>query len=678
MANIDNLEIKIGAQAKTASNAIDNLCNKLGRLSASLGAVNTGSITGMANGVNRLASAMTNMKSVGTADFTRAAKGIEKMASIDTASLNRAASSLGQIGKSLNGLSGMSAASRNLADLSKGIAQLGYKSSTQAIQNIPKLATAMKQLMSELSTAPRVSQNLIDMTNALAKLSRTGASAGKAANSLKSSLISYSGSAKGSKLSTFSLAASIGKLYASYWMLIRAAGKLKDAVNLASDLTEVQNVVDTTFGAMTGKVEEYAKKSIETLGMSELSFKTYASQFQAMGSAMGIGTSQIAKANDFLQKTTNGYVGASDSLADVSLNLTLSPYMAVYLQGVLDGSRFKPVSKQPLVQTVPTTMDGYYYMLVGIAYASDTIMLQAEHPIYRNLGGKFQKMGATADETILQWCKNNDLTYIDGGKIYAKSVTSQEIDTEELFAQKISATNMSITGESQVAGFHISGNQLYTLNGTRGELYFGESDDNLNLIEIKEFISGSGYDTYFSVDNVGQVSCNELTVQNGGNANIGGKITADSIVSAKVMTANDRQKDNYEWKNVDTVNNSLTAALVVDPYTAEVHMRNLPKGEFDLENSNGWYRYGKRTFIKLNGEFVGAVESCPYPPQGNTVYQWVMLLNVSEGTWWPGFMEITMDGSVSFRTVTALGVTELFECTGTGFRVYGYIDFFNG
>ena len=322
MANIDNLEIKISAQAKTASNAIDNLCNKLGRLSASLGSVNTGSISGMANGVNRLASAMSNMKKVGTADFTRTAKGIEKMSAVDTAALNRAASSIGQIGKSLNTLSGMGAASKNLSDLAKGIAQLGYKSSTQAIQNIPKLATAMKQLMTELSKAPRVSQNLIDMTNALAKLSRTGSSAGKAANSLKSSLTSYSGSVKSSKLSTFSLASAIGRLYASYWMVIRAAGKLKDAVNLASDLTEVQNVVDTTFGAMTGKVEEYAKKSIETLGMSELSFKTYASQFQAMGSAMGIGTSQIAKANDFLQKTTDGYVGASDSLADVSLNLT--------------------------------------------------------------------------------------------------------------------------------------------------------------------------------------------------------------------------------------------------------------------------------------------------------------------------------------------------------------------
>lgn len=322
MANIDNLEVKISAQAKTASNAIDNLCNKLGRLSASLGSVNTGSISGMANGVNRLASAMANMKSVGTADFTRTAKGIEKMSAVDTATLNRAASAIGQLGKSISVLSGAGTATKNLADLATGIKQLGYTSSTKAIENIPKLATAMKQLMTELSKAPKVSQNLIDMTNALAKLSRTGSSAGKAANSLKSSLISYSSSAKSSKLSTFSLASAIGKLYASYWMVIRAAGKLKDAVNLASDLTEVQNVVDTVFGSMTGKVEEYAQKSIETLGMSELSFKTYASQFQAMGSAMGIGNSQIAKANDFLQKTTDGYVEASDSLADVSLNLT--------------------------------------------------------------------------------------------------------------------------------------------------------------------------------------------------------------------------------------------------------------------------------------------------------------------------------------------------------------------
>ena len=322
MADIDNLEIKIGANAKTASNAIDNLCNKLGRLSASLGSVNSGSLSGMANGVSRLASAMTSMNSVKTSDFTRAAKGIEKMAAIDTASLNRAASSIGQIGKSMNTLSGMSKASQNVAELAKGIAQLGYKSSTNAIDNIPKLATAMRQLMEELYKAPRVSQNLIDMTNALAKLARTGASSGRAANSLKTSLLDYSGSAKTSKVHTFSLAAAIGKLYASYWMVIRAAGKLKDAVNLASNLTEVQNVVDTTFGAMTGKVEEYAQKSIQTLGMSELSFKTYASQFQAMGSAMGIGTNQIAKANDFLQQTTDGYVAASDSLADVSLNLT--------------------------------------------------------------------------------------------------------------------------------------------------------------------------------------------------------------------------------------------------------------------------------------------------------------------------------------------------------------------
>ena len=49
----------------------------------------------------------------------------------------------------------------------------------------------MRQLMSELSKAPKVSQNLIDMTNALAKLARTGASSGRAANALGIGLNTY-------------------------------------------------------------------------------------------------------------------------------------------------------------------------------------------------------------------------------------------------------------------------------------------------------------------------------------------------------------------------------------------------------------------------------------------------------------------------------------------------------
>ena len=61
----------------------------------------------------------------------------------------------------------------------------------------------------------------------------------------------------------------------------------KQAMEISSDLTEVQNVVDTTFGDMAYKVEEFAETSIEKFGMSELALKQISSRFQAMGTAMG-------------------------------------------------------------------------------------------------------------------------------------------------------------------------------------------------------------------------------------------------------------------------------------------------------------------------------------------------------------------------------------------------------
>ena len=99
---------------------------------------------------------------------------------------------------------------------------------------------------------------------------------------------------------------------------------------------EVQNVVDTVFGDMSSKVEEYAQNSIKQFGMSELSFKQYASRFQAMGSAMGIDTSSIESANSFLNKATGGYVGLSDSMADVSLTLMLRKICPLSSQGKQD------------------------------------------------------------------------------------------------------------------------------------------------------------------------------------------------------------------------------------------------------------------------------------------------------------------------------------------------------
>ena len=68
----------------------------------------------------------------------------------------------------------------------------------------------------------------------------------------------------------------------------------KEAINLASDLQEVQNVVDTAFGSMKQKCEDFAKTSLENFGISKLSAKQFSSTYMAMGRGMGIGMETAA------------------------------------------------------------------------------------------------------------------------------------------------------------------------------------------------------------------------------------------------------------------------------------------------------------------------------------------------------------------------------------------------
>lgn len=70
-----------------------------------------------------------------------------------------------------------------------------------------------------------------------------------------------------------------------------AVGKLfqfgKEAIDLGSDLQEVQNVVDVTFTTMSDKVNEFAKNAAESAGLSETMAKRYAGTFGAMAKAFG-------------------------------------------------------------------------------------------------------------------------------------------------------------------------------------------------------------------------------------------------------------------------------------------------------------------------------------------------------------------------------------------------------
>ena len=79
----------------------------------------------------------------------------------------------------------------------------------------------------------------------------------------------------------------LGAAIAAAGIVDKIADIGKEAVNLGSDLEEVQNVVDVTFTTMSDKVDEFAKAAAATAGLSETMAKKYVGTFGAMADSFG-------------------------------------------------------------------------------------------------------------------------------------------------------------------------------------------------------------------------------------------------------------------------------------------------------------------------------------------------------------------------------------------------------
>lgn len=322
----ESIELQIKSDAQQATKAIGNLQAKLQGLGSTLNSLNGASISNFASGMSQLATSLRSVSSIDTRTFSKIATNMEKLGNLDTARLVSSASALKSMATELSGFANISKQSAEITQLTASISKLGSKSAGYAADNIRNLGSALKEVMTTLSSTPRVSNNIIQMTNALANLSQQGAKVGSASRSLVTGFSNTTKSIKSTRSGFRGLASTIGKFYATYWLVMRAVGKIGGAVDLASQLTEVQNVVDTTFGDMASKVDDFTKTSIQDFGMSELTVKQISSRFQALGTSIGISSEQVANgtavANKALMSQNNTLYKTTDSMADMSLNLT--------------------------------------------------------------------------------------------------------------------------------------------------------------------------------------------------------------------------------------------------------------------------------------------------------------------------------------------------------------------
>ena len=278
-------------------NAFINSVTKLS--SANLSSLNRFDFGSLGNKINQLSNSLSGAKKV-QGNTIQLVNAIGRLAS-SSGNMAETASSLPSLGRAIrsvtNSLSSAKAVSENIIKFTSAIGQLAIagKKTAQTASNLGILATELKKFMQVMSNAPVLNNNIIQMTQAIAQLASSGGRAGNASKSFSNMFSGYSSSASVATKKSFSLASAIGKVYATYWTLFRAFRLLRDAIDISSSLTEVENVVRQTFGQYESLINNFAKTSIEKFGMSELSAKQFASRFQAMGTALDIPQGQMAK-----------------------------------------------------------------------------------------------------------------------------------------------------------------------------------------------------------------------------------------------------------------------------------------------------------------------------------------------------------------------------------------------
>lgn len=128
-------------------------------------------------------------------------------------------------------------------------------------------------------------------------------------------------------------------------LIQRAARGLWDmasgAVQLASDLIEVKNVVDVTFGSSAKIINDFARSSIKNFGLSELQAKDYAATLGSIIKPAGITGDKLAnmsvklaglsgdfasfrnlKAEDVFNKIRSGITGETEPLKALGIIMT--------------------------------------------------------------------------------------------------------------------------------------------------------------------------------------------------------------------------------------------------------------------------------------------------------------------------------------------------------------------
>ena len=305
-------------------NAVINSINRLSQVDVSgfdsgkLGEIirqlsNLGEIPDVSSSVNRFVNSMARLANSG-----------EYIANV-SAELPGLGSSLKLIAESFTSVGDISEPVNRLVQSIAQLASSGNKIG-QTSSQLGALAKEVLSFFDVMKTAPKISDDTIRMTEALAKLANAGGKVNSATNSISSAFSKLSSatsnlgnivsktssiigtgvkgiigwfqrlgnSSSGIKTASFNL----GNLLktAIGFKAIRGLANLgKSAIGFGSAITEIENVVDVSFGSMADEAYKFASTAKEQFGLSELAAKQYSGTMMAMMKSSGVAQDAASK-----------------------------------------------------------------------------------------------------------------------------------------------------------------------------------------------------------------------------------------------------------------------------------------------------------------------------------------------------------------------------------------------
>lgn len=308
------------------------------------------------------------------------------------------------------------------------------------------------------------------------------------------------------------------------------------AVQAASDLAEVQNVVDVTFGEGADRINTWSKEAGKAYGLTETKAKRYTSTIGAMLKSQGMADDQIVKMSTDLagltadmasfynldhdeafQKIRSGISGETEPLKQLGINMSAANLEAFRLsQGIekaysaMSQSEQTALRYQYIMQATADaqgdfarTADGFANASRRIETAMDTIKTKGGQlvlPVIEKLTGGLadflEKLTTQPETTVLDDFANIDAD--TSAKMANLQATYDKAQNVIGILKDIESMTTTLADGSTT---------------TFGDLFKGIADIEKGGGNVQEYIAGLGLDVDFVIQkyNVWKESTRQLT-----------------------------------------------------------------------------------------------------------------------------------------------------------------------